>query len=153
LKVSYHSVNCLKKLLTPLQRALPQHTPTLVLALGQALSTSNSSLKSLSIEVLANVIGHSEASQSLPSLINAFSQVTGRGKVGLLKLITEVLPSSPSRELLIRHAVPVAKALLSDWRPELETEAAEFLGRLETLVELREVLSEEQMQQLASRVH
>lgn len=153
LKVSYHSVNCLKKLLTPLQRTLSQHTPTLVLALGQALSTSNSSLKSLSIEVLANVIGHSEASQSLPSLINAFSQVTGRGKLGLLKVITEVLPSSPSRELLIRHAVPVAKALLSDWRPELETEAAEFLGRLETLVELREVLSEEQMQQLASRVH
>lgn len=153
LKVSYHSVNCLKKLLVPLQHALPQHIPTLVLALGQALSTSNSSLKSLAIEVLANVLGHSEISQSLPSLINAFGQVTGRGKIGLLKLITELLPSSSKRELILKHAVPVAKALLSDWRAELETEAVEFLDRLQTLVELREVLSEEQLLQLASHLH
>ena len=152
LKVSYHSVNCLKKLLVPLQHALPQHMPTLVLALGQALSTSNSSLKSLSIEVLANILGHSEISQSLPSLINAFGQVTGRGKIGLLKLITEVLPSSPNRDLILKHAVPVAKALLSDWRTELQAEAVEFLDRLGTLIELREVLSEEQLLQLSSHL-
>ena len=130
LKVLFHSLTLLVKIIPILKKRVENYLSLIVDPLLISLGSTNTSIKDTTWDACILITLYANKELLLPLFINSLENVTQRGRASVLTLIINLLPGIKDAKLLEIYALPVTYKFIDDAKLDVRNESGRLLVAL-----------------------